>query len=167
MSTNNKVAIDWQGLSIPSVWASKLQIIAERLDKTSEHIEGQRNKNFHENTIKQFAELVKAMDDAYKPKPPKTIQDAYEYGKSRKYKGTFLALLDEEGKLVKTVIVKKGEVLPVPPAFSIEDTEVNVKMTQHVIKIPELDIERVIPKRAVKAVPFGSDKEQIIGYGES
>lgn len=164
MSTNNKIAIPWTELHIPSAWTSKFQVIAERLDKTSEVITGARDKNFHLNTVKMFRELVLSMEEAYKPTPAKTLDDSYNYAKSRKYKGTFMALLDADGNLVKTVIVKKGSVLPAFPKYSIEDNEIEVKMTQHLLKIPELDIERVIPKRVVIVIPFGSDKEKIIGY---
>lgn len=161
----NRLAIKWTELHIPSVWASKFQIIAERLDKVCESIEGARDKKYCEHTIKLYRELVLNMEEAYKPRPPKTLQDSYDYAKSRKYKGTFMALLDADGNLVKTVIVKRGSILPAIPEYTIEDTKIQVEMTQHLLKIPDLDIERVIPKRAVKVIPFGSDKEKIIGYG--
>jgi hypothetical protein len=147
----------------PSKYITSLSHIALRVAKSRDKAESQSEKNFLNKTVGLVYELAKRMNTDFEPRPPKTMQSAYDYALSRSYDGTFLALLDEEGHLVKTVILAKNRLAELPE-YSMIDREVPMTMKARFIAIPSLNIERPIPKRAIKAVAFASDRKQIYSY---
>jgi len=160
----NKLGINWKELKLPSAWATQLEVIAERLDHLNEYIESQRGKSYLKETEKTFGELVNKINEAFMPKPARTMKDAEAYALSRKFKGTYLALMTEKDILVKVVILAKGQLLNTVPKYEFTEKDVEVTMHQKVLQIPELDFERPVPKVVVKAVPFACDREKIVGY---
>jgi hypothetical protein len=165
MSEKEKEAIDWNELHIPSAILKNFFIISERIQKLqSDYIEDKRGKNFAQQTLNILHKLVLTLDEMFKPKPPKTIEDAYMYAQTRKFVGTYLALLDDEKHLLKTVILAKGKILDKVPEFKTMEKEIQVKLKQYLLSIPELDFEKPIPKKTYEIVPFAFDKKQIIQY---
>jgi len=147
----------------PSKYLTALNHIALRLARSVEDAETQSAKNYLETTQKLVCEFANRLNKDYEPQPPKTLEDAYNYALSRPYEGTFLALLDVDNHLVKTVILSKKR-LGNLPEYTITSRTVEMKMEARFISIPDLSIERPIPKRAVKVVPFSSDKNQVFSY---
>ena len=158
--------VDWKSLTMPSKWSTAFAIIHERIIKIqTELIAEKRGKNFAEQTAKMLRELVIDIEDTFKPKPPRTLEDATHYALTRKFKGTYMALLDEKGNLVKALIVAKGQVMKDIPEFHFEDREISVTMKARYLTIPTLKIEKNIPKRVAKAIPFACDQKKILTYG--
>ena len=160
---------------MPMAWATKLALITKRVEKTrDEYVKNDRAKNFQNMTLKIINELMLSIEKAYRPAPPKTIVSSQKYALSRKFSGTYVALLDKDGNLVKTVIIAK-EVLSELPEYVIQDREIQVTMTARVLRIPQLtmqkkgetvEFEKNIPKRTEKIVPFACDRDtqKIIEY---
>lgn len=160
----SKPSYDFTTLSFaPTKYMTALAHIYLRVERSQQKATSQSEKNFQAKTLDLVKQLAEKLNADYEPKPPKTIESAYEYALSRKYEGTFLALLDEEGNLVKTVIVAKKRLSELPE-FSIIERELQMTMNARYISVPELKIERAIPKRVSKVVPFSSDTKQVYQY---
>ena len=165
MTTIEKNEVDWKALTMPSKWSTAFAVIHERIiTMKTEHIAEKRGKNFAEQTAKILCELVNDVEDFFKPKAPRTLEDAQHYALTRKFKGTYMALLDEKGNLVKALIVAKGQVMKDIPEFHFEDREISVTMKARYLTIPTLKIEKNIPKRVAKAIPFACDQKKILTY---
>jgi hypothetical protein len=149
----------------PSKYITALNHIAMRVNRAIEKASKDSEKNYHKKTMQLVEQLALKMNEDFAPKPPKVIDDAYNYALSRSYEGTFLALLDSEGNLVKTVIVAKKRLSDLPE-FSITEEVVPMEMKAKFINIPEFDIKRNIPKKVASVVPFSSDKKQVYAYKE-
>jgi len=150
---------------MPSVWGSKLTLLNERITKLKEdYIPEKKGKNFADVTLNILAETIKMIDAYFEPRPPRVLEDAFNYALSRKYKGTYLALMDSENHLVRAMILNKGEIMDKIPEFHLEDRDVELKMKAKYIVVPLLDMEKVIPKRVENAIPFACDKKEITRY---
>jgi hypothetical protein len=166
MATIEKNKIDWKNLSMPSAWATAFTVIHERIEKlTTEDIPDKRGKNYAEQTAKMLRELVLDIEDMFKTKPPRTFDDATHYALSRKFKGTYMALLDEQGHLVKALIIERGQVLKTMPEWKFEDREISVTMKAKFLTIESMKLEKSIPRKVTKAIPFGCDQKKILTYG--
>ena len=166
MTTIEKNEIDWKALTMPSKWSTAFAVIHERIIKIqTELIAEKRGKNFAEQTAKMLRELVMDIEKTFEPKAPRTLEDAQHYAMTRKFKGTYMALLDEKGNLVKALILAKGQIIKDIPKFHFEDREISVTMTARYLTIPSLKLEKNIPKRVAKAVPFACDQKKILSYG--
>ena len=161
---NNEIV--WGKLTMPSAWATAFAVIHERIEKIqTEYIPMKAGKNYAEQTAKMLGKLVMDIEDAYRIRPPRTLEDAKHYALTRKFKGTYMALLDEKGNLVKALIVEKGTVLKEMPEFTFEDREISVTMKAKYLIIPTMNIEKSIPRKVIKAIPFACDKKKILTYG--
>ena len=157
--------VDWKNLTMPSKWATTFEVIHGRIFRIeTEFIADKRGKNFAEQTAKILCELVNEVEDFFKPKPPRTLEDAQHYALTRKFKGTYMALLDEKGNLVKALIVAKGQIIKNIPEFHFEDREISVTMKARYLTIPSLKLEKSIPKRVMKGIPFACDQKKILTY---
>lgn len=128
-------------------WMTKLQAIAEQIPMAMGS---------------QIMAVVKDMAEYYKktePKEPRTLDDAYRYG-LRKV-GTYVALIDDDEHLVRTVRVSEKQ-LKEAPAVAFDTKEISVKMKQYLLVIPSLNIEKPVPKTAIGYKAFTSDKEEIV-----
>lgn len=142
---------------MPSTWITKATIINERINKLGEFIEAKSGKNYLEQTMKLFQELLEAMEKEYTPAPARTLEDGYEYARTRSFKGTYFALLDEKEHLIKALILKKGEILKEIPPYSMEEKVITVYMTAKILLIPSLQVEKSIPRKIAKITPFACD----------
>jgi len=167
MATITKNEIDWKNLTMPSAWATAFSVIHERIeDLELTYIAEKRGKNFAQQTAKMLRELILDIEDTFKTKPPRTFDDATHYALTRKFKGTYMALLDEHGHLVKALIVEKGSVMKTMPEWTFEEREISVTMKAKFLTIPSLKLEKSIPRKVTKAIPFGCDQKKILTYGE-
>jgi len=148
----------------PSKYITALKHLALRLEKSIDNASTEAEKAFNSKTVEYLWQFASKLNNDYAPKPAKKITDAYDYALSRSYEGNFIALLDEQDNLVKTVILAKKR-LQALPEFTLSEKTIQMTVNARFISVPELDIERSIPKRAVKAVPFSSDKKQVYRYG--
>lgn len=165
MATIEKNQIDWKHLTMPSAWATAFTMIHERIEKiTTEDIPEKRGKNYAEQTAKMVRELILDIEDMFKTKPPRTFDDATHYALSRKFKGTYMALLDEQGHLVKALIIEKGQVLKTIPEWAFDEREISVTMKAKFLTIPSMSISKSIPRKVIKAIPFGCDQKKILTY---
>jgi hypothetical protein len=166
MAVIEKNEIEWNKLTMPSAWGSAFAVIVERVQKLhDDYITDKRGLNYAEQTVKMLKELVTDIENEFKPKAPRTLKDAQHYALTRNFKGTYMALLDEKGNLVKALIVEKGTVLKEMPTFTFEDREVTVTMKAKYLVIPNMNIEKSIPRKVVKAIPFACDQKKILNYG--
>lgn len=158
---------------MPNKYSLALWKIRERLIKAVEKATMKGVKNFLEKTITDVEEFAVKLNDDFKPAPLKTINDAYDYAKSRKFSATYLALLDEKDNLVKVLIIEKNEIWKTIPTVKIEDRAVQVEMNARFVTIAGTDFGvtdnnpqggKSVSKRVVKVVPFSTDLEKIFAY---
>jgi len=159
--------------ALPDKYANALWKIRQRLVKAVDKVKAQGAKNYLEKTISEVEAFAEKLNADFTPAPPKHLEDAYTYALSRKYAGTYLALLDAEEQLVKVIIVEKGEILGQLPPITLEEKPVTVEMNAKFVFIEGTDFGktdknpdggRAVSKRVVKAVPFGCDKDKIFAY---
>lgn len=162
----------WKDLTaLPDVLAVNLFRIFKRVEKSMNDAEGKAQKNYLQGTMKEIRQFAEKLNEKYTPPPPRTIQDALEYAKSRKFTGTYVALLDEDEHLVKVLIVEKGEVWSEMPTLKLEERIATVNMSSQYLVIEGSDFGvtetnkaggKIVPKKAVKAVAFAYNGEKIL-----
>ena len=151
--------------AMPSKWGSNFAMVRERIEKLkADYITEKRGKNYADGTIKILNDLFDMINNYFKPKPPRTLQDAYDYALSRNYEGTYMALMNDKNQLVKALILNKGEIMDKIPEFHFEDKELEIKMKAHLLIIPSMNLQKSVPKSVVKAIPFASDRKTIRKY---
>lgn len=84
------------------------------------------------------------------PKPPRKLSDAYTWAMRRA--GTYVALLDAENNLLRTVRVSEQVVKEF--TYSTEEKEISVTMKSTVLIVPELGFEKPVPKKTAAAQAF-------------
>lgn len=175
MSKKTSGEMTFKKLDMPSSWGTQFALVYQRVKKlTEDYVESKAGKNYGNQTLKVLSELIANVNSHFKAKPPRTISDAHAYALSRSYEGTFLACLDEDGNLVKTIILKKDEILSEIPDVKIVEEELSITMKARFITIEgltemrkgeELPFKRAIPKRVVKVTPFATPNQKIQTYG--
>jgi len=150
-----------ESAKIPSKWKKYLTELTERLERIKdEFVETKKGKRYCETTLKLLSEFTNAIIEKFTPKPPRTLQDGFSYALSRSWVGTYLALLDDKDHLIKTVLLRKNEILDHIPEFKVIEKEITIPMKARFLTIPELNIEKPIPKSVAKIKPFACNPEE-------
>lgn len=84
------------------------------------------------------------------PTMPRTIQDAYTWGMRGVKENTYLALLDAQGALLRTIRVSDNLLKAVEG--EIQQRKVDTTLTQNVIVLG--DVERPVPRSATQYIAF-------------
>jgi hypothetical protein len=159
--------------AMPTHYLTAFSKILNRLAEASTKSKQKGLSNYIDNTAEMLVELAEKVNDAYVPAPPKHLEDAYAYAKSRKYEGTYIALLDGSGQLVKVVIVAKNEVWASMPPLILAERPVTVEMTGKYLMLEGTEFGvtesnkaggKAVSRKAVKAVPFSSNRDKVFEY---
>lgn len=103
--------------------------------------------------IRMAKGIVEKSVEQFQAEEPRTIDDARTYANG-KGQGTYLALLDGEGYLVRTMIVDKTKRLEISDtSFKEETISVDMKKRLIVIETNEGTIEKPVSGGVVKAEP--------------
>lgn len=155
---------DWKVLThAPPKMVNPLMEIYGRIVNAAEREASKSLKNYLAKTANKLYDYAVKLDEDYTPPPPKTIDDALAWALSRNKDGTFLALMDKDGRLVKTMKISDqieqdlGEV-----TFKEGATTVEMKTKLVIVggfAISEVTAEnpeggKSVPQKVVKAVPF-------------
>ena len=131
-----------------------------RLEKVLAHQKegkfGKRDQNNMEYCLRILKSTRMLVERDLKPTKPKTIKDSIAWIKTKKKDGTFIALLTEDAKLLKTIYVT-DQILTEPPKFEVTSEAIKVEMTKTELVIPALDFVRSIPKKAHGIIAISKD----------
>jgi len=174
-NTEEKIErLDFKKLkALPDKYANALWKIRERLVKALDKVKSQAAKNYLEKTVFEVESFAEKLNADFTPAPPKHLDDAHKYALTRKYSGTYLALLDADDNLVKVLIVEKDEMLDKMPPIKLVEKPVKVEMNSKFVFIEGSDFGktdknpdggRAVSKRVVKAVPFCCNKDKVFEY---
>lgn len=157
----------------PSTFITQLSNLHNRLMKILEKETSKSLENQIRHTVELLDLFAGKLDKSFAPVPPKKLQDAYDWALSRNHEGTYIALIDEAGNLIKTLTVDKSKMLSEMPKITTIDRDTVVTMSGRYLLIEGLTMdtpdgdkpfEKAIPKRVSKTIAFSSNKEKIFSY---
>ena len=125
--------------------ATKLQKILDRIKEGKKL--GKREQGVIENIIRDCLTTKRAMEEDLKPPTPRTLHTALDWITGRAKDGTFIALLTEDNKLVKTMYITE-EIFTKIPQFEVTTTPIDMIMNKIELRIPSIDFIKGIPKKA-------------------
>lgn len=98
------------------------------------------------------------------PKPPKTLEDAIAWLQRKKQDGTYIAILDTDGHLIRTTLAAKEQIIE-PLLVQLATTPITLQMQKIIMRIPTIGFEKTIPKKATSFIQLVKNGIQIERVG--
>lgn len=139
---------------------TQIENIIKRLDEVLNADEIGKREIRKLGTIRDnLFDLQQRMIQEATPQEPKTIDYAIEWIKAHKAEGTYLALMDAENYLIRTIRI--SEAILGKMEVRIERTPVTVALKKIELVIPELDLRKQISAKVENFVQITKEGEEV------